>query len=406
MGRINDFLSLAATIIMLFSVIICVSPVKASPSVRYVEVNIDITTTGGVNRFFTVQTGDTLVQVVNPLYTVAASTTAMFTTRDAFTGTISGDLSGSLTNGKFNTIWVDITGTSMRGLTAGHAEYGDSIGGFSLIMVLDVEATLSGGNIVAASLKGYAFSKSANGGYAGTILFARLEGSLTGVNKWSFKGKGYICSQAQCPEATFSVTGSRESAPGEIRVSSLYSSDTVVQFATSDMTLPENATAGFTTRQKLIGTSSGYIAGSFTLDSNAFIITSGTYVGRGYSIARFTFTGSDTLDGFLILDNSNYGVHNGYIVGASGTGVFAGKFIVGTFQGTFKNPPNYYDYEGSGSIRICSIPPPVGGIIVEPATTEAYPNAFASQWPLIAITAAIIAAITMLAKKRAILINH
>ncbi|MEM1507622.1 MAG: hypothetical protein QXU02_00040 [Candidatus Bathyarchaeia archaeon] len=208
------------------------------------------------------------------------------------------------------------------------------------------------------------------------------------------------------PRKTFNVIGSRQNAPGVVRSLSLQSSDTVVQFVTSDITLPASAAAEFTTRQKLTGASSGYISDSFTLDSNAFIITSGINAGRGYSIARFTFTGSDTLDGFLVLDNSNYGVHNGYIVGVSGTGAFAGKFIVGTFQGTFKNPPNYYDYEGSGSITICSIPPPVGGIIVELATAEAYPSALTSQWQLLAVTTAIITAATIFAKKRAILKNH
>lgn len=402
MRKIDIFLILT-TLIVLLSSVSSISPVKASSSVRFIEVEIDITTTGGVNRFFSTSTGDTLVQVVNPLYTVTTSTTAMFTTRDAFTGSVSGDLSGTLTNGRFNTIWVDITATSMRGSTAGHADYSDSVGGFSIIMVLDVEATLSGENIVAASLKGYAFSKSSTGGYANTILFTRLEGSLTGGNTYSFKGKGWLCSQAECPEGTFSVTGTRKATPGIERSLSLSSSDTIVQFTTSDITLPANAGAGFTTRQRLTGTSSGYIAGLFTLDSNAFVIATGTYEGRGYSVARFTLTDSgDTLDGFLILDNSflpSFYVQNGFVIGASGTGKFAGKFLIGTFQGEFVGPPNYYDYEGSGSVRICSILP-VGGVI-EPAAIEAYTN-FQIQWLLPAATAIIIAGIIMLSKKGAI----
>jgi len=72
----------------------------------------------------------------------------MFTTRESFPGSVSGDLSGTISDGVFNAIWVDITATSMRGLTTGHAKYSDSIGSFQLIMVLDVDAQLSGGNIV------------------------------------------------------------------------------------------------------------------------------------------------------------------------------------------------------------------------------------------------------------------
>jgi hypothetical protein len=145
--------------------IFSVTPVTGSPA-RYIEVQITINTTGGENRFFNVQTGDTLVQVVNPLYTVSSPIVAMFTTKETFTSSVSRDLSGTISNGAFNTIWVDITSTSMRGLTVGHADYSDSTGSFSLIMVLDVDAQLSGGNIiVGASLKGYAFSISSSGGY-------------------------------------------------------------------------------------------------------------------------------------------------------------------------------------------------------------------------------------------------
>ena len=139
-----------------------------------------------------------------------------------------------------------------------------------------------------------------------------------------------------------------------------------MQFTGADITLDANAPAEFTTRQKLTGTSTGALTGSFNIDSNAFIISSGTYGGRGYSVARFMFTGSDgTVDGFLILDNSNYGVHNGYVVGVSGTGAYVNKIFLGSFGGSFTGPPNFYDYSGSGSVHACSIPPPVGGIILD-----------------------------------------
>jgi hypothetical protein len=144
------------------------------------------------------------------------------------------------------------------------------------------------------------------------------------------------------------------------------SGDVVMQFTGADITLDADAPAEFTTRQKLTGTSTGALTGSFNIDSNAFIISSGTYGGRGYSVARFMFTGSDgTVDGFLILDNSNYGVHNGYVVGVSGTGAYVNKIFLGSFKGSFTGPPNFYDYSGSGSVHACSIPPPVGGIILD-----------------------------------------
>jgi hypothetical protein len=144
------------------------------------------------------------------------------------------------------------------------------------------------------------------------------------------------------------------------------SGDVVMQFTRADITLDANAPAEFTTRQKLTGTSTGALTGSFNIDSNAFIISSGTYGGRGYSVVRFMFTGSDgTVDGSLILDNSNYGVHSGYVVGVSGTGAYVNKTFLGSFGGSFTGPPNFYDYSGSGSVHACSIPPPVGGIILD-----------------------------------------
>ena len=88
------FLSLAL-IMSIFGIV----PVTAAPQPRYIEVQITITTTGGINRFFSVSLGDTLVQVVDPLYTVSSSTTAMFTTRESFTGSVSGDLSVTINNG-------------------------------------------------------------------------------------------------------------------------------------------------------------------------------------------------------------------------------------------------------------------------------------------------------------------
>lgn len=385
-----------ALIMSAFSVV----PVIAAPQPSYIEVQMTITTTGGVNRFFSTQIGDTLVQVANTIYTVSSSTTAMFTTRESFTGTVSGDLSGSITSGAFNTIWVDITGTSMQGLTTGHAEYSDTTGSFSLIMVLDVSAQLSGGNIIGASLKGYAFSKSSGGGYADKLLIVKLEGSLSGPNTWQFNGKGWIFDKDECPLVGFSVLASRADHPGEIRSVNLNSGDVVMQFTASDITLGAAATAQFTTKQKMSGTSTGALAGDLKLDSNAFIIDSGTYAGRGYSVARFEFTGSDgTVYGFLILDNSNYGVHNGYVVGVSGTGAYVNKIFLGTFSGTFTGPPNYYDYSGSGSVRVCSLPPPVGGIILDNNVKVASTGIVAPLWAYVSLIA-IFMAVTVIILKR------
>ena len=366
-------------------------PVTAAPQPTYIVIQITVNTTGGVNRFFSLTLGDTLVQVVNPLYTVSSSTTAMFTTGESFTGSVSGDLSGTISSGAFNTIWVDVTATSMRGLTTGHAEYSDSTGTFSLIMVLDVDAQLSDENIVGASLKGYAFSRSSGGGYADKLLIIKLEGSLTGPNEWKFNGRGWIFDEVECQLESFSVSGSRADNPGEMRSVSLISGDVVMQFTESDITLGANADAEFTTKQRLTGTSTGALAGSFELDSNAFIITSGTYAGRGYSVARFAFTNPDgTVDGFLILDNSYYGVHNGYIVGVSGTGAFINKIFLGEFRGSFTNPPEYYDYEGTASVYACSIPPPVGGVILDSNVKVTSTSIVAPPWAYASLIAILI----------------
>jgi hypothetical protein len=72
------------------------------------------------------------------------------------------------------------------------------------------------------------------------------------------------------------------------------------------------------------------------------------------------------MDGFLLLDNTNYGQHKGYVVAHSGTGAFYNRYFIGSFDGTFYNPPNYYDYKGSGTLKACQVPPPprpVGGIL-------------------------------------------
>lgn len=396
LGRNTSVLIAAlALIISIFTII----PVNVSAQSIPINFQITVTTSGGVNRFFTISSGDTLVQVANPIYT-ATSANAMLTTRESFSGSVSGDLTGTLSGGAFNTIWFDVTGPTMRGLTVGHATYTDSGGTIDLIMVLDVEATLSGGLIVGASLKGYAFNKGATGAYSGKKVFAKLEGSLTGANQWSFTGRGWIFNEAQCVVSSFSVSGSRANAPGVVRSLTLSASDTIMQFIATDIILPSNAPAQFTTRQRLTGTSSGAISGSFILDSNALIIAGGTYAGRGFSVARFSFTGSpDTIDGFLILDNTNFGVHNGFIVGTSGTGAFANKILIGTFQGSFITPPDYYDYQGSGSVAICSIPPPIGGEIMAQNIKGASSGVLTTLWIYGAIFVAIIAIAAILIKK-------
>ena len=340
--------------------------VYAQPTATPVSVTISITTTGAPNRFFSIVSGDTLVQVANPLYT-SSSAGAMFTTGDTITGTVSGTLSGSI-SGIFNTIWVDITATSMRGLSSGHASYTDASGGMDFLMVLDVQAELSGGSITKASLKGYGFTKSSTGAYLGKLLFLRLEGGLTGANTYQLVGEGWLFSG--CEDVSFSVSGSRAGSPGENRGFSLKLNDKVVQYAYTDITIDaDNTGAYLVTRQKLTGTASGALSGSFTIDSNAIIIASGTYAGRGYSVARFSFSSPDgTMDGFLLLDNTNYGQHKGYVVAHSGTGTFYNRYFIGSFDGTFYTPPNYYDYKGSGSLKACQVPPPrvtppVGGIL-------------------------------------------
>ncbi len=172
-----------------------------------------------------------------------------------------------------------------------------------------------------------------------------------------------------------------------------------MQFTTNDITLGANAPAEFTTKQKLTGTSTGALAGSFNLDSNAFIITSGTAAGKGYSVARFAFTSPDgTVDGFLILDNTNYGVHNVYIVGVSETGAFVNKIFLGEFRGTFTNPSNYYDYTGQGSVRVCSIPPSVGGIILDAEIAST--TMLASLWAYASLIAIIMAAIMIILRRK------
>ncbi|MBS7645010.1 hypothetical protein KEJ44_03085 [Candidatus Bathyarchaeota archaeon] len=329
----------------------------AQPAATPVTVTISITTTGAPNRFFAISGGDTLVQVAHPLYLASSSTQAMFTTGDDFTGSATGTLSGSI-NGRFNTIWVDITTTSMRGLSSGHASYTDASGTMEFLMAFDVEATLSGGNIAAASLKGYGFSKASTGIYNGKLLFLTLEGSLTEANTYQLNGEGYLFSG--CEDISFSVSASRGQNPGENRGFLLQNGDKVVQYEYTDITIDAaNTNVYLVTLQKLVGTASGGLAGSFTLDSNAIIISSGTYAGRGYSVARFSFTSPDgTLDGFLLLDNINYGQHKGYMAAHSGTGVFHNKYFIGSFDGTFYNPPNYYDYKGSGTLKGCRVPPP------------------------------------------------
>jgi hypothetical protein len=331
--------------------------VYAQPVATPVSVTISITTTGlAPNRFFSIVLGDTLVQVVNPLYASSSSTQAMFTTGDTFTGTVSGTLSGSI-NGKFNTIWVDVTATSMRGLSSGHASYADASGTIDFLMALDVEAELSGGSITGANLKGYGFTKSSTGAYSDKLLFLRLEGRLTGANAYQLTGEGWLFSGYD--DVSFSVSGSRAANPGENRNFGLSAGDVVVQYAYPDITLDANAAAYFVTLQKLTGTATGALSGSFTIDSNAIIIASGTYAGRGYSVARFSFSSPDgTMDGFLLLDNTNYGEHKGYVVAHSGTGAFYNRYFIGSFDGTFYNPPNYYDYEGSGTLKACQVPPP------------------------------------------------
>ncbi|MEM3183574.1 MAG: hypothetical protein QXL87_03860, partial [Nitrososphaerota archaeon] len=96
MGRYALVVILAfALIASIFSTI----PAGVSAQPMLINFQIEITTSGGVNRFFTVSAGDTLVQVVNPIYSVSTSTHAMLTTRESFTGTVSGDLTGTLTEG-------------------------------------------------------------------------------------------------------------------------------------------------------------------------------------------------------------------------------------------------------------------------------------------------------------------
>ncbi len=337
---------------------------KSQTDIIPLDVTLDITTSGGVNRFFTLNIGDTLIQLTGPVYVVSSSTSAMFTTRESFTGSVSGTLTGLLTSGIFNTIWVDITTTSMKGLTTGHVIYNDPDGTIEVILALDVDAQLSGGTIVGATLKGYAFSKSSTGAYAGQILLLKLEGRLTGPNTYQLIGKGWLF--ANCESVSVSITGSRAGSPGEIRNLALLAGDIVNQFTTADIVLPADASTEFTTKQTITGTSSGEVVGSFIADSNSLIISSGTLTGRGYSVVRIKFTSTiGNLDGFLLLDNTNFGEHNGFLVTVKGSGEFERLRYIGSFTGQFINPPDFFDYVGTASLRKCSLPPAVAGEIIE-----------------------------------------
>ncbi|MEM3754556.1 MAG: hypothetical protein QXE19_02570, partial [Candidatus Bathyarchaeia archaeon] len=73
------------------------------------------------------------------------------------------------------------------------------------------------------------------------------------------------------------------------------------------------------------------------------------------------------LDGFLLLNNINYGQHKGYIAAHSGTWAFYNKYFIGSLDDMFYGK-SYYNYKGPGTLKVCSVPPlsppslsPVGG---------------------------------------------
>ncbi len=358
-------------------------------STVFYTINIDVTVNAGSapNRFFTGGSiGDTLVQVTDVTYTSASSPTEMLTTGVSFTGSVSGDLTGTI-DGLYCTIWIDITSSTMRGVTAGHAEYADAKGTISLRLILDDEAQLSGGNIVGMTISGYIIGVDGTGDYVDKIILVKVSGILVAPDTYSLSGSGWIIDAGCCSLETFTITATRAASPGVDRTFTFEAGDMLVQFTGSYIALTGTEDAYFTTRQALTGTVSNFFSGDVTVDSNSILIDSGAYAGRGYSVATFKITSPQgDMEGFLLLDNFGYGSHQGYVVVHTGTGKYANLIGIGTFTGEFINPPDYYDYTGSADINICSI-----------AVWE-FPESHAGEL-IVAVSVSIIMVVTVLIKK-------
>lgn len=123
----------------------------------------------------------------------------------------------------------------------------------------------------------------------------------------------------------------------------LMSGDQIIQFTQPSIIIDDdNTPAEIHTKARLAGTASGDLVGTIDIRFNTLLILSGGYAGRGYTVGTFTFDdgSGNIVKGVIALDNSVFGVLNGFMVSTYESGIYSGCKIMGNFSGA------HYDLDG------------------------------------------------------------
>ena len=344
------------------------------------------------------QAGDEIIQFTRDNLVVGTNPSSTFITADSpFSVTVSGDLSGTITQtvNQLDMNWDGMGGTSM-GYAIGKATFDDGAGNtFSGFHVSDTDTIWFPSGDYTITSSGYMFSDSGTGEFAGQIIMGTL--SATGVYNASsdcitFTGTSNLDRYDNSGFSSYPLDMAGTNIWGDSRdigPSGSLTNDEYIQFTRPNIVTPPDQNAWYMEAGSTIasGTIGPYAA---TATNTHNFVTVGA-VG-GFSISKVTISApSSTLNGINVQDHSA-GSAPGYVVGLTSDGAWADRdwyasYITDATGDPFITSGTFYILEsscastsastGTGAIELC----PSSGTVQSVTDVAAPPGQPNLQFP-------------------------
>jgi|GEM_PF-5344695 len=320
------------------------NPAEASP-MQTLNINFNAAiTVDGNYRAHNLLSGDEVIQFTRADLTVGTSPSGGFHTATTSSGSVTGDLTGTITavHNSLDIWWTELGGVG-KGYCVGTFTFDDGDGNtFEGVQVGDIDYTFISPQVVKSDVTGYMVSTAGTGDFAGKIVLGTFSTS-TGVGGDYTLAAGTATLRVydadeitQLPATTWTgtvTTGNTNNIPTQ-------TGDVLVQFTGSNYITPgvdntsiEDASGGMS-----VSLAAGPFTGAIiTASRNA--VTYFTYpTCRGWAAGTFLLTkDASTIKGVMVTDILTPSSQTGYLFAlksGSTSGDYAGKEYFGTFDNT------------------------------------------------------------------------
>jgi hypothetical protein len=337
--KIVRLVAILALILAMAIAIVPASPAQAAP-MDTITLSFTGTSFWGYNyRPHNLQPGDEVIQFTRANIIVGSNPTGSLLVSMGVTGTVSGDLSGTL-GVEWNGLGVECSEfapNTGKGYLVGKGTFNDGHGNtVTLLMVADSDYTLPSPGVIDQSFTGYAVSIFTTGAFSGQKFIGNWSGSAvwgpTPSASTTATLRRYSSSEVSGP---YPISGTATDTPGNGRAfgpsTGPNPDDEFIQFSRENIVIPKDAPAWYIEGGSANGTMTGVLSGTTTQTYNHINIP-GT-PSQGLSVGKLTaVNASGTVSGVFVydlLESSGAGYGSGYVymfaLRENATGAYAGK---------------------------------------------------------------------------------